>query len=509
MEILQNLFMGFETILSPIYLIYTLLGVILGAIIGALPGLGASAGIAILLPITYGMNPIAGIVMLCGIYYGGMYGGSITAITINTPGDSAAVMTAIDGYPLAKKGQAGKALGMAAFASIIGGSISVIIYTFFAPLLAKFAITFGPPEYFALMALGLTSIGGMTGDFPIKGYISAFLGLFLATIGLDSVIGLERFTFGILELYEGIDFIPAAMGLFGIAEIMILSDNDQSIIIDKKELSFRKQFPTKEDIKISMSHILRSTGLGFLIGVLPGAGATIGSFLGYSTAKKLSKRGEKFGTGVIEGVAAPESANNAASIGAMVPLITLGVPGSGATAMMLGALMMFGLRPGPQIFETNPDFVWGLVASMYIGNIFLFLIAILALPAIVKILAVKKPILNAVVLAFILIGAYCLRNSMFHVGLTVAFGILGYFLKKFKFPLTPIVLALVLGNLLERSFRQSIILFKGDLLMFFSRPISGVLLGITIIMVLLPLIIKLFNKIKRKDYKNKSIKENF
>lgn len=493
MEIIQNLVNGFGIAVQPINLLYVVIGVVFGVLIGALPGLGPSAGIAILLPLTYGMDPIAGIIMLCGIYYGGMYGGSITAILINTPGDSAAVMTTLDGYPLAKQGKAGQALGMAAFASIIGGTISVIAFTFLAPLLAGFAVSFGPPEYFALMALGLTAIGGMTGKYPSKGYLSALLGLFFATVGLDQVQGLERFTFGFLELYEGVNFIPAAMGLFGIAEIMSIDDNDCSIQVEKKDLSWRKQLPSREDWKNCWGHILRSTGLGFIVGMLPGAGATIASFMAYGLAKNTSKRGEKFGTGMIEGIAAPESANNAASIGAMVPLITLGVPGSGSTAMMLGALMMFGMRPGPLLFESNPEFVWGLVASMYCGNVILLMIAIWALPLFVRILGVKKPILNSLVMAFILIGAYCLNNSMFDVSLTVFFGVLGFFMKKFEFPAAPIVLALVLGNMLETSLRQSLIIFVGNPMLFFSRPISSIILCITIIMALLPLCIKIKN----------------
>jgi len=490
LETLQNLLFGLSVANDPINLVYCLVGVIFGVIVGALPGLGPSAGIAVLLPLTFGANPISGIIMLAGIYYGAMYGGSITSILINTPGDSAAVMTTLDGYPMAKKGRAGQALGMAAFASIIGGTISVIAFMFLAPALAEFAIRFGPPEYFALMVLGLTTIAGMTGKYPSKGFLSALLGLFFATIGLDLVQGIPRFAFGTYHLFEGLDFIPVAMGLFGIAEILTARSDGHVIKVDKKDVAWRKLLPSKEDWKNAWAHILRSTGLGFFIGMLPGAGATIASFITYGVAKKTSKRGGEFGTGVIEGVAAPEAANNSASIGAMVPLLTLGVPGSGSTAIMLGALMMFGLRPGPLLFDRNPDFVWGLIGSMYIGNIFLLILAILAVPLFVKILNVSRPVLSATVMSFILIGSYSLNNSMFDVGLTILFGILGFFMKKLDYPAAPMVLALVLGNILETSLRQSIIISDGNPFIFFTRPISGTIMVIAILAVFYPLVKK-------------------
>lgn len=497
METLSSLAYGFSVILQPALLVFIIFGVIFGVVIGALPGLGPSAGMAILLPLTYGMNPLTGIAMMTGIYYGAMYGGSITSITINTPGDSAAVMTTLDGYPMAKKGQAGKALGMAAIASITGGTIAIIIYTFFAPWLAGFATRFGPPEYFGLMLLGLTAVGGLASGSANKTFLATVFGLFLATVGLDGITGNQRFTFGVLELYEGLNFVPIAMGLFGIAEIMSLDQSDVSIKVQKQELSFKKQLPTKEEAKICAPHIARSTALGFFIGMLPGAGGTIATFLAYGLAKKTSKRGEKFGTGVIEGIAAPEAANNAASIGAMVPLITLGVPGSASTSIMLGALMMFGLRPGPLIFQSNPDFAWGLTASMYASNVILVIIAMTALPLIVRILGVKKPILNSVVIAFILVGAYCLNFRMFDVGITILFGILGFVFKKIEFPVAPIILALVLGNMVEINLRRSLIMFRGDILGIFTRPIAAVFFTLAIIALLLPVIRLITDKISK------------
>jgi len=500
MDILHQLAFGMSVAADPLNLLYCAFGVIFGIIIGALPGMGPSAGIAILLPLTYGMNPIAGIIMLAGIYYGAMYGGSITSILINTPGDSAAVMTVLDGYPLTRKGKSGKALGMAAIASTTGGIISIILFSFLAPKLAGFALRFGPPEYFALMAMGLTAIGGMTGKYPLKGYLSAFIGLFLGTVGLDLVTGADRFIFfGFRELYEGIDFIPVAIGLFGISEILTLSPAGDGQKIDKENLTLKKQLPSKEELKIASPHIFRGTILGFFVGMLPGAGATIASFMSYGMARKLSRRGEEFGTGVLEGVAAPESANNSAAIGAMVPMLTLGVPGSASTAIMMGALMMFGLRPGPLMFQKSPEFLWGLIGSMYIGNLFLLIIALLGVRYIVRILNVTKPVLNAVVLAFILVGAYCLNNSMFDIGLTFIFGIIGFCMKKLEVPAAPMVLSLVLGGMLETSLRQSLIISQGNPAIFFTRHLSLVFLIAALGMFLWPVVMKIKNSLKRKE----------
>ncbi|MFZ5943250.1 MAG: tripartite tricarboxylate transporter permease [Bacillota bacterium] len=498
-ETLTNLLYGFTVAITPMNILYCLIGVVSGTIIGALPGLGPSAGLAVLLPITFGSDPVSGIIMLAGIYYGAMYGGSITSILINTPGDSAAVMTTLDGYPLAQQGKAGPAMGMAAFSSFIGGTVSVIAFTFLAPALAKAALSFGPPEYFALMVLGLTTLAGMTGENPVKGFISALVGLFLAIIGLDLVTGMPRFTFGMIELFSGIDFIPVAMGVFGIAEIILASEEKVNIDgLKNADLRWRKLFPSAMDWARSKWTIARGTAVGFFIGMLPGAGATIASFISYGMAKKASKNPEEFGKGAIEGVAAPECANNAASVGAFVPLLTLGVPGSASTAILMGALMMFGLRPGPMLFERNPDFVWGLIASMYVGNVILILMVLLFVPVFVRILQVPKATLNAVVLAFILVGAYSLNNSMFDVYLTIGFGFVGYFMKKLKYPGAPLVLALVLGQLLETSMRQSLILSEGSFGIFFARPISTILMIIAFGAIFIPVIKNMLQKGKTK-----------
>lgn len=481
MNLLTNLVHGFSILADPAVILYSLLGVMAGVIIGALPGLGPSVGIAVLLPMCYGLNPVCALCMLCGIYYGAMYGGSITAILINTPGDSAAVMTTLDGYPLARKGEAGKALGMACLASVIGGTVSVVLFMTLAPIISSYALSFGSSEYFALMVLGLTSIAGMTGKSPAKGFLAAFLGLFVSGIGIDLVYGTQKFVFGNVHLYSGIDFVPVAMGLFGIAEI-ICDKTDNDIRIEKGSLSIKKLLPNREDWKWSMPHIGRGTILGFVVGMLPGAGATIASFLSYGTAKKFSKRGELFGTGVVEGVAAPEAANNAASMGAMVPMLTLGVPGSGSTAIMMGALMMLGITPGPSFFTKNADVAWGLVASMYLGNVILVIIGICGVSLFVKVLNVKGTTLNALIFAFILMGAYALENSMFTVGLTLFFGILGYIFKKLNVPAAPMVLGIVLGYLTESNLRQALIIDDGDMWRVITHPISAVILVLAVLL---------------------------
>lgn len=473
--------MGFSILSDPWVIIYSTIGVVCGVVIGALPGLGPSVGIAVLLPMCYGLDATCALCMLCGIYYGSMYGGSITAILINTPGDSAAVMTTMDGYPMARKGEAGKALGMACFGSVIGGTISVILFMVLAPIISSYALSFGSSEYFALMVLGLTSIAGMTGKSPAKGFMAVFIGLFISGIGIDLVYGTQKFIFGNVHLYSGIDFVPVAMGLFGIAEI-ISEKTDNDIHIDKGSLKLSKLLPTRKEWKITLPHIGRSTILGFFVGMLPGAGATIASFLAYGVARNISKRGDEFGTGVIEGVAAPESANNAASMGAMVPMLTLGVPGSGATAVMMGALMMLGITPGPSFFTNNADVAWGLVASMYLGNVILVIMGICGLSQFVKVLNVKSTTLNALIFAFILIGAYALENSMFTVGLTLLFGFMGYIFKKLSVPAAPVVLGIVLGYLTEANLRQALIIDDGSMWKVITHPISAVILVIALLL---------------------------
>ena len=476
----ENLYIGFSVLFSnPLALLYALIGVVLGVFIGILPGIGPSAGIALLIPITYGMPPVNGIVMMAGMYYGAQYGGSVTSILINVPGESSSIMATLDGYPMAVQGKAGKALGMAAYASVISGTISVIAFMYVAPFIASFAVSFGPAEYLALMLLGLVSVAGLTGKSPAKGYLSAFLGLFIATIGLDVVTGAPRYAFGVPQLFGGVDFLPVVTGVFGITEIICSADEqtESSVTLKNGEsLKFKNLFPNKQDWKDCAPHLARGSVLGFILGMLPGTGATIASFLSYDMAKRTSKKKELFGTGIIEGVAAPECANSAASIGAMIPMFTLGIPGSGTTAVMLGALMMFGITPGPSFFANNADVAWGLIASMYLGNVFILILGVFGLPLFVKLLDVKLPILNALVMSLILIGSFSLNNSMFDVGITIFFGALGYVLRKFEVPPAPMVLALVLGPLAEKSLRLAMIIADGNVVTIISKPIvSGIL----------------------------------
>ena len=488
MDTFSNLLMGFSVALTPVNLLFCLIGVVVGTIIGALPGIGPSAGVAILLPITFGMSPVTAIIMLCGIYYGAMYGGTITSVLINVPGESSSVMTAVDGYQMARKGRAGAALGIAAIGSFLAGTGSVVVFTFLAPLIARFALSFGPPEYFALMVLGLATLSGLTGRSVFKSLAAAAFGLLLSFVGMDIVTGVARFTFGKPDLLSGIDFLPVAVGLFGVGEVLASSEQPVELEITRADLSLRKVFPTVADWVRCRWSILRGGIIGFLIGALPGAGATMASFISYAVEKKSSRHPEEFGKGAIEGVAGPESANNAASVGALVPLLTLGVPGSATTAVMMGALMMYGLHPGPLLFEKNPDFVWGLVASMYIGNVLLVILNVAFVPAFVNVLRIPPTILQPLIVVFCMVGAYTLDNNLFDVWLVLLFGVLGYFMKKLDYPPAPLVLALVLGNLLETSLRQSLIISGGSMGIFVTRPISALLLLIAAVVILAPVV---------------------
>ncbi|MHB0885762.1 MAG: tripartite tricarboxylate transporter permease [Bacillota bacterium] len=497
MDVLQSLGAGFLVAVSPLNILSCFIGVIAGTIIGALPGIGPSAGVAILLPITFGVSPTTAMIMLAGIYYGAMYGGTITSVLINVPGESSSVMTTLDGYQMAKKGRAGAALGIAAFGSFIAGTGSIVIFTFFAPWLAKVALSFGPQEYFALMVLGFTALAGLASESPVKTIIAAAVGLTLATIGLDSMSGHPRFTFGSNNLLGGFDFLPVAMGLFGVAEVLVSSETIVKLEIQKADLSLKKVFPTAEDWVRSRGSIVRGWLLGFVVGVLPGAGATIASFLSYAAEKRASKHPEEFGQGAIEGVAGPEAANNAASVGALVPLLTIGVPGSATTAVMMGALMMYGLRPGPLLFKENPTFVWGLVASMYIGNILLVILNLAFIPLFVKIVKIPHWVLNPLIIIFCIVGVYALQNNLYDVWTMLAFGIIGYIMKKLSFPAAPLVLALVLGDMMETNLRRSLILSHGSLATFVTRPISATIIVIALLALVYPVLKPLIAKRRR------------
>ena len=405
MDFLANLTLGFSVALTPFNLLMATCGVIVGIVIGALPGVGPASGVALLLPLTFGMNPTSGIIMLAALYAGTMYGGTITAVLINTPGEAASVVTCIDGHQMALQGRAGPALGIAAIGSFIAGTFGVVLLMLVSPALAKWSLSFGPPETFALMLLGLTTVTLLTGDNAIKAYISMVFGLMLATVGFDIISGDARFAFGIPEMMDGIDFLPVAIGLFGLGEVLVGAEAAKGGTVVAGRFALRDVLPSARDWARSRWAIARGTVLGFFVGVLPGAGPTIATFLSYAVEKRVTKHPQEFGKGAIEGVAGPESANNAAATGAMVPMLTLGIPGSATTAIMLGGLMMWGLRPGPLLFEKNPDFVWGLIATQYIANVMLLILSTAFIPLFVRALRVPYGILMPIIILFCITGA--------------------------------------------------------------------------------------------------------
>jgi putative tricarboxylic transport membrane protein len=483
---LNNLWLGFSIALTPTNLLFAFIGVFLGTVIGALPGIGPSAGVAVLLPVTFGMSPVTAIIMLAGIYYGAMYGGTITSVLINTPGESSSVMTTLDGFQMALKGRAGAALGMAAIGSFIAGTLSVVLLMVAAPPLADLAVTFGPPEYFALMVLGLTTLASLTGGSMLKGMLMAVAGLLLGTVGIDLMLGAPRFTFENVNLMDGVDFLPVAVGLFAIGELLF--NLYRPIRVEPIKAKLSGLLPTRQDWRDSYGSIARGTVIGFFVGILPGAGATIASFLAYATEKRVSKRPEMFGTGVIEGVAAPESANNAASTGALVPLMALGIPGSGTTAVMLGALTLYGMQPGPLMLSTHPQVFWGLVASMYIGNVMLLILNLPLAPLFASILRIPYSILTPIIMGIALIGVYSVENSLFNVGVTILFGGIGFVMRLYGYPPAPLVLALVLGPMLEKALRQSLQMSLGSGDIFVTRPVTAFILAFAIVAVVYPLI---------------------
>ncbi len=495
MDFLSNLQLGFSVAFTPFNLVMAVAGVMVGILIGALPGVGPPSGVAILLPLTFGMDPTSGIIMLAALYAGTMYGGTITAVLINTPGESASVVTCLDGYQMALQGRAGPALGIAAFGSFIAGTIGVVLLSLVSPLLAKWALSFGPPETFALMLLGLTTCTLLAGEDPLKGYISMVAGLMLAMVGFDIISGDARYGFGIVEMMDGVDFLPVAIGLFGLGEVLGGAEQAGKPQEVKGRLRLRDVMPSLADWTRARWSIARGTLVGFSIGVLPGAGPTVASFLAYTVEKKVSSEPEKFGKGEIKGVAGPESANNAAATAAMVPMLTLGIPGSATTAIMLGGLMMWGLRPGPMLFEKNPQFVWGLIASQYIANVLLLILSTLFIPLFVRAVRIPYSILMPLIVVFCITGAYSLKNSVWDVGQMLVFGVVGYVMKKLGYSPAALVLALVLGPLAERALRQSLIISDAGLGIFFTRPISAVLMVVAIAVVAVPVLRTLWKKI--------------
>jgi putative tricarboxylic transport membrane protein len=485
MDIFTNLATGFATALTPINLLYCFLGSLIGTAIGVLPGLGPPATIALLLPVTYAIPATSAVILLAGIFYGAMYGGSTTSILLNIPGEAASVVTCLDGYQMARQGRAGVALTISAFASFIAGTLSIVGLMLLAPPLAAFALKFGPPENFALLVLGLTMVGYLAGASMTKGLLMACVGLLLGTVGLDPIMGTQRFTYGIFKLSEGFEFILVAMGLFGIGEI--LTNVEQTIKSEVFQTKIRGLLPKRDDWRAAAAPIARGSLLGFFVGVLPGGGAIISSFISYALEKRFSKHPERFGKGAIEGVAAPEAANNSAATSSFIPLLTLGIPGNASIAMIFAALLIHGVRPGPLLVTEKPEVFWGLVASMYLGNMMLLFLNLPLIGLWVKLLRVPYPLMAPLILVFVIIGAYSVNNSIFDVGMTIAFGFFGYVMRKFAFEPAPLVLAMILGPQLEGSLRRSLIYSRGDLGVFFERPIAAVLLAVALLMLLSPL----------------------
>ena len=489
MDFVSHLHMAFAVVLQPENLLYCFLGCLTGTLVGVLPGVGPVAAISILLPSTYRISPVSAIIMLGGIYYGAMYGGSTTSILVNIPGEAASVVTCLDGYKMARQGRAGPALGIAAFGSFIAGTMATMLIVLTAPPLARFALKFGPPENFALMFLGLVMLVYLASQSMVKALMMACLGIFLGTIGTDSIHGLPRFTFGSYTLMDGLGLIPVIMGLFGISEVLL--NLEKSVKADVYKTKISNLLPSLEDWKMSTLPILRGSILGFFLGILPGGSTIVAAFASYVLEKRISKHPEKFGTGVIEGVAAPESANNAASQSSFIPLLTIGIPSNAIMAILFGALILHGITPGPLLIQKHPDLFWGVIGSMYLGNLMLLLLNLPLIGIWVKLLKIPYPILFPIILFFCLIGAYGINNNFYEVIIMILFGIVGYLMKKFEFEGAPLILAFVLSPLLENAFRQSLIMSHGGLSIFFTRPISLVLFIIAALILISSLIPKL------------------
>ena len=492
MDILSSLGLGFSVALQPMNLLACFFGVFIGTLVGVLPGIGPVSAMALLLPVTLSGSPEAGIIMMSGIYYGSMYGGSTTSILVNSPGEAASVVTCLDGHEMAKRGRAGPALGMAALASFFAGTVSIVLLMLVAPHLARFAVAFGPPEYFSLMLLGLTILSFLTQGSMAKAMLMACAGIVLGLIGIDGITAMPRMTFERLELLDGIGLVPVVMGLFGVAEI--LANLEKEAQRDVIAAQIGSLWPSADDWVRSTWPIIRGTVLGFFLGILPGGGAVISSFASYAVEKKLSSEPERFGQGAIEGVAGPEAANNAAAGGAFIPLMTLGIPPNVVMALLLGAFVVHGLQPGPLMMVQNPNVFWGIVASMYIGNVMLLILNMPLIGLWVQVLRVPYNVLFPLILMFCVVGVFCSGNAVFDILVMIAFGVLGYLFRKFGYEPAPLVLAFVLGPMLENNLRKSLILSQGDFSIFVSRPISATCLALAVLAIVAVLMPSLSRK---------------
>jgi putative tricarboxylic transport membrane protein len=482
MEIFAGIAQGFQTAFQLSNLFYCFMGVLIGTLIGVLPGIGPVGAIAILLPATYGLSPVTSIIMLSGIFYGAQYGGSTTSILVNIPGEASSVVTCLDGYQMARRGRAGPALGIAAFASLIGGTFSVIALMFLVFPLAKAALKFSSPEFFSLMCMSMIMLTYLGSRSFVKAIVMILIGLVLSTVGVDSITSQQRFAFGYPVLFDGIGMVPMAMGLLGISEILMNLEESMDRVIYKARI--KNLLPNLQDWKRSSGPIWRGSLIGFIIGIFPGPGAVVSSFLSYAIEKRISKNPDEFGKGAIEGVAGPETANNAAVGGAYVPLMALGIPQSVVMGLMLGALMIHGVTPGPLLITQHPQIFWGVIASMYIGNVMLLLLNLPLIGVWVKILEVPYRYLMPLILLFCLIGAYSINYNAPDVIIMIIFGIVGYILRKCDYEMAPLILAFILGPLIETAFRLSMLMSDGELSIFLKRPISAAALGITALLLI-------------------------
>jgi putative tricarboxylic transport membrane protein len=484
MDSVHGILHGLMVAGQPINLLYTLVGVFIGTMISHLPGIGPSAGIALLIPVTFGMNPTTALIMLAGIYYGCMYGGAVTAILINTPGDAAAVMTTLDGYPLARQGRAGAALSIAAMSSFIAGTLGVTALTFIAAPVAQLALSFGPTEYFALMIFALSTVSALTGDSLAKGLLSTSLGLAISCVGLDLQSGRSRFTMGIVDLQQGVSFLVVVVGIFALAEVARMAEGTLDGTMHSVRVKGRIWF-TRQDWKEAFPAILRGWGIGFFCGAAPGLGGTISAMLSYVTEKHLSKTPEKFGKGAIEGVAGPEAAVNADSCGAFVHLLALGIPASGSTAVIMGAFIMYGIQPGPLLFQNQPDLVWGLIASMYVGNVMLLVLNLPLVGVFARVLYAPPGVLLVMILGIASVGVYSFETNPFMLYLALLFGVIGHFFRKLDIPKAPLIFGVILGGKIEQSLRQAMTISSGDATVFLKSPLSASLLALAVGMVAL------------------------
>lgn len=487
----DNLILGLQTALTPENLLWCFVGVFLGTIIGLMPGLGSTTGVAILIPLTLALEPVTALIMLAGIYYGAQYGGTITSVLISTPGEAPSVITALDGYQMARNGRAGAALAISAIGSFVAAILSLGLLMAFAPPFAQWALNFSPVENFAIMILGLVIVITFGGGSFSRGLMMASLGILISTVGVSVGFIEARFTFGNINLLSGVPFVEVMIGIFALGEVLHQIRQGAAEPIKAR---FRDLVITRQELKHSAGPILRGSGIGFLLGILPGAGSTLASFMAYGIERKVSKNGSKFGTGQIEGVAAPESANNAAANANFIPTLSLGIPGGATTAVLLGAFTMYGIQPGPLLFEKQPELVWGLLVSFFIGNVILLILNLPLAPVFAQMLRVPYGYLYPLILLTSFIGAYSISNNTFSVWLVLFFGLLGYILKEYDFPLAPFVLGVVLGPLFEKAMAQTSAIGQGNLLIVFDRPISLTIMIMTAAMIAVPFIFKFFKK---------------